>query len=440
MPGKRVDNVRFQRVKPVNMLVYRTVILLRKPILRFFHVEAINDEDIPRRGPAILLANHVTLFDPIWLYAIANRPMYFVTSEDLFRKRFLGVLIRWLGCFPKRKGVKDMSAVRNIIRLLRSGSMIGLFPEGVRSWDGLNRPMEPAIAGLILKMKVPVIACRFEGGYLSLPRWANKLRKIPVRGVIKRIYDGDSIPGNIDQIINDVSGFIQNRDYSLELDDSRYNGGGLARDITKLIYRCPYCGTFEGLQICTPLRLNRVECSSCFSAWAVTPSCRLVPLDEGGQPDGNASTLAEVHRQIEAMPVAPIRNTGRPKLAEGEALFLKSRPHILKREEDFPRVSPLSVGRIFLTNRRLIFRNRYRLILDAPLDQIHSLSTEAGNRFNFGYAGKLYHISIRTESILKWHEMILRLKRAGRDNQWAAAEDHTVTGRNASGVALDSPI
>ncbi len=411
MPDTSTDSARFQRVKPVNMLVYRTVMLLRSPILNFFRIELENASAIPRRGPAILLANHVTLFDPIWLYAIANRPMYFVTSEDLFRKRLLGVLIRWLGCFPKRKAAKDMSAVRNIIRLLRSGSMIGLFPEGVRSWDGLNRPVEPAIAGLILKMKVPVIACRFEGAYFTLPRWANKLRKIPVRAVIKRIYDGETIPDSIDKIITDVSDFIRNRDYALAIDDSRYTCAGLACDVTKLIYRCPNCGTFEGLRICRPLRSNRVECASCFSAWDVTPSCRLVPLDERGQPDGQASTLAEMHRQIEAMPAAPIRSTGKPSLADGEALFLRSRPHILEREEDFPRVSSLSIGRIFLTDRRLIFRNRYRLILEAPLDEIPSLSTEAGNRFNFGFRKKIYHISIRTESILKWHEMIVRLKR-----------------------------
>jgi len=409
---KTEEKENFRKITPVNMTLYKLATsLLGPPLLHFCRVQAENVQAVPSSGPALLLINHVNFFDPIWVYAMVNRPIYFVTSEDIFRNRFVAPLIRWFGGFPKRKAAKDMIAVRNIIKLIRRGKIIGIFPEGVRSWDGLNLPLEPAIAGLIRKMKVPVIGCRLEGAYLALPRWANKLRKIPVRGVFKLLYDSRSIPENPEAILQHVSVFLRNRDYELDIVDAKYRTGGLAIDVTRIIYRCPSCGTFEGLKIARPLKTNRVECASCFSLWEVTPSCRMIPLDERGRPDGEEKTLAGYHLQISLLPLYPIDSRDTLELQQDEMLLLRSKPHFLKREETFPKISTLSIGRIFLTNRHLIFRNRYRLILSAPLAEVHSLSTEAGNRFNFVFRSKLYHISIRTESILKWYDTIIRLQR-----------------------------
>jgi len=49
------------------------------------------------------VANHVTLFDPIWIYDALRRPVYFVATEELFRGRLLGGLLRGSGPFPSAK-------------------------------------------------------------------------------------------------------------------------------------------------------------------------------------------------------------------------------------------------------------------------------------------------------------------------------------------------
>jgi hypothetical protein len=138
-------------------------------------------------------------------------------------------------------------------------------------------------------------------------------------------------------------------------------------------------------------------------------SNQLVPLDESGRAFGERIPLDRAYRAIREFPLVR-QVASRPlRLEEGETLYLRSRPHLLRREDVFPRIRTLSIGRLYLTDRRLVFRNRYRPILDVPLDQVKGLSTEAGNRFNFVYAGKVYNLKFRNESILKWYDTITRV-------------------------------
>ena len=405
-------NTRFRPVKPVNMKYYRIMMFFfSRLILRFFKVKAVNADAVPERGPVILVANHLNLFDPIWLYGMLKRPLRFAASEDLFRNRLVGNLLTWFGAFPKRKAATDTSSVRNIIRVLKEGSMFGLYPEGIRTWDGLNHPLQAGIASLISRMKVPVVGCRFEGAYLAYPRWARKIRKIPVRGLFKVIYPGDAVPKDTDRIIQDLSGFLRNRDYELPLNDKKYSIRGLVRGVPKLIYRCPNCGTIEGLQVVKPLKNNRIECFSCFSSWQVTPSCRLIPLDENGNPGKHRVTLAECYGKIKNMSITPLNLEKELETDGDERLYLMSKPYYLKREAVFPKINTVSVGKLYLTDRRLIFRNSEKIILEMPLELIDSLSTDAGDRFNFVYKSMLYHIPIYAESILKWFDVINRLKK-----------------------------
>jgi hypothetical protein len=67
----------------------------------------------------------------------------------------------------------------------------------------------------------------------------------------------------------------------------------------------------------------------------------------------------------------------------------------------------------------LVFRNRHRLVLDAPLEKLKGISTEAGNRFNFVFEGKVYNVTMRTESLLKWFDTMRLL----RDDPTAATPE-----------------
>jgi 1-acyl-sn-glycerol-3-phosphate acyltransferase len=98
MHEPRVAPLDLHRPRLVNQIFYRVMTgILRGFILRFFQLQPVNASIIPKRGAGIVLANHLALFDPIWVYAMLRRPVYFAATEDLFRKRALGQLIRWFG-------------------------------------------------------------------------------------------------------------------------------------------------------------------------------------------------------------------------------------------------------------------------------------------------------------------------------------------------------
>jgi 1-acyl-sn-glycerol-3-phosphate acyltransferase len=415
MNGPTAHSEAFKKVRLVNRIFYRVMTsLLRGFIVRYFQLNAINPDVVPETGAGIILANHTTLFDPIWLYILLRRPVYFAATEDLFRQRALGRLIRWFGAFPKRKAASDMSALRSIFSIAQRGGLIGVFPEGVRSWDGTVQPISHGIAKLIRKLQVPVYVCRFEGAYFVFPRWAHRWRRFPVKAVFSRLYRPEDIPEDDERVAQDVAKAIQGPDHGASVDASRFAFKGLAVDVTHVLYRCPSCGTLEGLKVVRPFSTNRVECSSCFSSWMIDVTCRLSPVDEDGKPEGIWTTLPQHYARIKALPFTPIRSEARLGLTPSEQVYLISRPHILFKQEKFPNLRVLAFGRAFLTNQRLLFRTRLGIPLAAPLASLGALSVDPGDKLHFTFEGRLYRIPFRHESALKWFDSIHRLKDEAR--------------------------
>jgi 1-acyl-sn-glycerol-3-phosphate acyltransferase len=406
-----IESKRYRPAKAVNLTLYRFLDVFLRKLLKFiFNLRPVGQDQIPRRGPVLLLANHSNLFDPIWLYDMIHRPIHYVVTENVFRSSVLDFLIHNFGGFPMRKGGIDRYVLDNIRQLLKKGLVVGVYPEGIRTWDGLTYPIREGIATMIRMYKVPVVCCRLEGAYLCLPRWASKYRRLPVRGVFKHLYDADSIPSSKSQIISDISSFLKSREYELTFDERRYRASGLAQNITTLLYRCPNCWTMEGLKVVKPLKTNRIRCASCSSSWMITLSGRMVPLDEDCNPLAQGNTWAECYRKIKELPLSPIRADRPLELQQDEQLYLSSGPMLLKTEIRFPVVRDIGRGQMYLTDRRFLFIGSGGVHLDAPLAEIDQVATDPGGQFYFTQLGKRYLIIIKTESILKWSDTLSRLK------------------------------
>jgi 1-acyl-sn-glycerol-3-phosphate acyltransferase len=418
MMAPKRDNLR--EAKLVNPLFHIfTCLFLRPPIFRFFKLLPLNRDIIPHTGPGILVANHVNFFDPIWIYDVIDRPMHFVATEELFRGRVLSFIVRLFGTIPFRRQAQDFQSIRNIIKLLQAGGLIGIYPEGTRSWDGTNAPIIPTIARIIRRMRVPVFSCRLEGGYLHFPRWADKWRPIRVRLSFGQLYTSDTIPDSEEQVITDIAEAIRIPDYGLKVPEAKRRIPGLASGIHKILYRCPNCRGVESLKAIEPLASNQVECHSCFASWEVDLGSCLTPVDEDGKAAGQSRTVAEIYRQIKVMPLIPIRSS-LIGLQRGEKLYLVSQPHYLYREKQYPDLRIFGFGRAFLTDRRFIFRGRLkrrgRVRVAVPLEEIDSLTIEPGDKLHFMYRKQLYRIPFRRESPVKWHDYLERLIELRKSN------------------------
>ncbi|HEU4401451.1 MAG TPA: lysophospholipid acyltransferase family protein, partial [Candidatus Polarisedimenticolia bacterium] len=126
-------------------------------------------EHLPRRGPAIVVSNHVSYIDPILLGSAAPRPVHFIVLQwmfDLF-------LLRWfywgMGTIPVRSEGQDSKGVKRALKLLAAGRVLGIFPEGTRSADG--RLLEPRLgAAMIAALSgAPVVPAYIDGARDSMP-------------------------------------------------------------------------------------------------------------------------------------------------------------------------------------------------------------------------------------------------------------------------------
>ena len=139
-----------------------------------------------------------------------KRPVYFAATEDLFRKRALGSIIRWFGAFPEAQGRLRLAALRSIFAYRDRGGLVGLFPEGVRRGTGRTNPCSRGSPSSSGSSHVPVYVCRLEGAYLVYPRWARRWRRIPVRGVFSRLYEPGGVPAETTSgILCDIAAAIR---------------------------------------------------------------------------------------------------------------------------------------------------------------------------------------------------------------------------------------
>ena len=132
--------------------------------LRLYHrYELSGAEHLPVGGPAIVVSNHPSDFDPIILGVAFARPLHFMADVVQFRRGLVGRVIPHLGAFPVSKGAADRAALRTALDLLAAGQVVALFPEGDLYTDGTMHPFEPGIGYLAAVSGAPVVPAAITG-------------------------------------------------------------------------------------------------------------------------------------------------------------------------------------------------------------------------------------------------------------------------------------
>lgn len=132
--------------------------------------------NIPREGPVIFAANHVSFYDPPAIGACLGRQINYFARDTLFRGLFGKGLIQ-IGTIPVARENAEVASLKAIFKSLKAGGAVAIYPEGTRSDSG--RLMEPkAGAGMIAcKSRAVVIPTRLFGTYEVFGRH-QKLPKI----------------------------------------------------------------------------------------------------------------------------------------------------------------------------------------------------------------------------------------------------------------------
>lgn len=128
----------------------------------FFPFKAAGGENVPQSGAVILCANHQSLSDPIMMAVSQKRKIRFMAKKELFGVPLLGGLIKWLGGFPVDRGAGDLAAVRLSLSILKEGNVMGIFPQGTRTWKG-GKAFQSGAAMIALKSGAAVVPVYIDG-------------------------------------------------------------------------------------------------------------------------------------------------------------------------------------------------------------------------------------------------------------------------------------
>ena len=137
--------------------------------------------NVPRRGPAIIAANHQSFYDPVMITLAANRWVTYIGLEQFFGYPVLGTLMRACGCLPVSEHPRVPGAYIGLARALRRGRVVGIFPEGGRSPDGLPEPPRPGVGALALSSGAPVIPVTILGAHEAWTPGRALPRSAPIR-------------------------------------------------------------------------------------------------------------------------------------------------------------------------------------------------------------------------------------------------------------------
>jgi 1-acyl-sn-glycerol-3-phosphate acyltransferase len=141
------------------------------PILRaIFRPVVIGEENVPDEGAAILASNHLSFSDSIFLPLMLRRRVTFLAKSDYFtgrgiKGRLKAGFFRGVGQLPldRSGGGSSSAALVTGLRLLRSGQLLGIYPEGTRSPDGRLFRGKTGVARMALEAKVPVLPVAMIG-------------------------------------------------------------------------------------------------------------------------------------------------------------------------------------------------------------------------------------------------------------------------------------
>jgi 1-acyl-sn-glycerol-3-phosphate acyltransferase len=111
-------------------------------------------------GGAIIVGNHRSSFDPVFIQLIAGRVVHWMVAREYCENLAMGWFLRITECIPVSRGGVDTGSTISAIRYAESGELVGMFPEGkLNTTEALMLPGRRGAAMVALRARVPIVPC-----------------------------------------------------------------------------------------------------------------------------------------------------------------------------------------------------------------------------------------------------------------------------------------
>ncbi|MBR4557461.1 MAG: hypothetical protein IKO15_08270, partial [Clostridiales bacterium] len=154
-------------------------------------------------------------------------------------------IYRQAGCLGTRKFINDQYLIKNIMKVIKRGDVMVIYPEARYANVGTNSHLTPSVAKLAKLLKVPVVTINMQGNYLQQPIWNLKERKgARLHADLKCVVTADEIDKlSVDEILGRISKELTYDEYKYQLDNKiKIDDEWRAEGLHFPLYRCRKCG------------------------------------------------------------------------------------------------------------------------------------------------------------------------------------------------------
>ena len=367
----------------VEKRVHQLIPVFRAALYPWHRVTATGWENVPREGPVLILSNHVAMLDPITLIIAARRQIHFLATRSLMQEPGISRIMQIAAVVPRKKFSADMKSIRRLMAWGEQGAAVGLFPEGVRTWDGHNVPVLPGIEKLIRLMKMPVVTARLINAYRQAPRWGANMRhgRVHVEFDPPKTFDRKTPVKELRQYVIDRIRVDPKQGWPVW-------GRRLAEGVENVLYACPKCFTVEGPRT----KGSRVTCRSCGASWT---------LDAENNLTGSSSltleeAIASVRSHLEQTWLAD------PAQFAADGTILRSDPATML-DVSGDEMVEIAQGRLRLTENTLAMHDAAdALAWSTPLSEVKVATVDMRRRLQFRTKEQAIELSMPEESVVKW--------------------------------------
>jgi len=173
----------------------------------YFRGRVFGLRNVPRRGPVLLACNHQSFFDPVSSTLALPREGNYMARDSLFRHPLFRRLIESLNAFPVKRGAADVGAVKEMLRRLKDGKLVVVFPEATRTRDGRIGEINANSLAVAKKVGAAIVPTVIDGAFEAWPR----SQAAPSPGVMHVTYARAISPSEvqawpIERIAEEVAG------------------------------------------------------------------------------------------------------------------------------------------------------------------------------------------------------------------------------------------
>ena len=152
-------------------MLYWLLKLVLRPLFRvLFRPVVTGQEHIPSSGGALLASNHLSMCDSVFLPLMTRRRVSFLAKSEYFTGRGLkgratAAFVRGTGLIPVERDRPQaaVAALATGVDAVRSGLLLGVYPEGTRSPDGRLYKGKSGVARMAIDAGVPVVPVGMVG-------------------------------------------------------------------------------------------------------------------------------------------------------------------------------------------------------------------------------------------------------------------------------------